>query len=189
MASTPPRGDEGWAQLSDFLGKGDSESAAHPYEQMRARLASFFRWKGCVAVDEYVDATFERVARTLHEGTQVREPEHPSKYVLGVARFIYLERSKNEIRQKKAERLVGEAQALPADPQHLARLQAMEDCLRPWPEEERELLLRYHDKEGKARILARQGLAQKEGIALNTLRIRMHRLRQKLAKCVQGKIS
>ncbi len=179
--------DDGWQRLQEFLA-ASTQSPAHNYELLRKKLNAFFRWRGCYRPDEYTDATFDRVARTLLAGTQVREKD-PAKYLLGVARLIFLERSKSEIRQKNAERAApspGQSATSPAEKQALS---ALDDCLHHWPPAQRNALLHYHRAEGGARILERKALAKKQGIPLNTLRIRMFRDREKLEECVRGKLS
>lgn len=188
--------ERGWEQLRTFVSSGPDKvsgegSSLDDYERLRQRLISFFRWRGCISPDEYTDATFDRVARTLLEGTIVRDQD-PAKYLLGVARLIFLERTKSEIRQSAAEKSVAEKTELSEeirdrDDREL-RLRASEECMQLLKTADKELILRYHRGEG-AKIVERKTLAQQQGIPLNTLRIRMFRERTKLAECVEGKIS
>ena len=63
------------------------------------------------------------------------------------------------------------------------RLVSLDRCLGQLPEGARALLLRYHAT-GAERIAGRKRLADELGIALNALRIRMHRLRVTLEACL-----
>ncbi len=183
--------ESGWQTLQGFLAAESTKSSgtadtSSVYEKVRGRLLLFFRWRGCISPEEYTDATFDRVARTLSEGKVVREKD-PTKFVLGVARLIFFERSKSEIRQKVAEKhraTMYESSTVEEE----RRLQALEDCMKSLPKAERHLLLRYHRSAGGTRIVERKALAEKHGISLNTLRIRMHRERQSLSNCIDGKL-
>ena len=61
----------------------------------------------------------------------------------------------------------------------------LDDCMQKLPEENRQLVLRYYQDEKKVKIDNRQILAEELGIAINALRIRAHRIRLLLRKCVQ----
>ncbi|HSE96730.1 MAG TPA: hypothetical protein VLD57_00580, partial [Blastocatellia bacterium] len=49
---------------------------------------------------------------------------------------------------------------------------------------DRKLMLQYYQDERRAKIDHRIDLARQMGVSLNTLRMRTHRIRQKLQKCV-----
>lgn len=175
-----------WAKLLDLL-EGETGSPGSGYERLRARLVDFFRWKGCMEAEELADATFDRVAKRLVDGEKIQS-DQPARYVMGVARLVYLESVKKDVRRKKAlADGLGSPEASGGEEER--RLQALQDCLDTIGESARANLLVYHRGRGQARIDARQELAVKQGITLNTLRIRMHRLRESLADCVRGKIS
>jgi DNA-directed RNA polymerase specialized sigma24 family protein len=184
--------EDGWSRLVRSLvsrekgGPSESPESAfsREYEGLRRRLVAFFRWKGCLIPEDYVDATFDRVARTLAEGKSI-ENSDPAKYVLGVARLVYLEGVKREIREEQAAREAALRQAPEEDSEADT---ALAECLATLAEEDRQRVLRYHGSDGGARIQERQTMATELGISLNTLRIRMHRLRQRLEDCVRGKI-
>jgi DNA-directed RNA polymerase specialized sigma24 family protein len=52
--------------------------------------------------------------------------------------------------------------------------------------ENRRLVLEYYQNEKRAKIDHRRKLAEQLGIAVNALRIRAHRIRLQLQKCVQA---
>jgi RNA polymerase sigma factor (sigma-70 family) len=64
------------------------------------------------------------------------------------------------------------------------QLGCFEHCLRRLPPEARELLVRYYRAEKRERIDGRAALAEELGVTLNTLRVRTHRLRAQLEKCI-----
>ncbi|MEO1336691.1 MAG: hypothetical protein AAFV29_13660 [Myxococcota bacterium] len=174
----------GFARLLAFLGEG-----THPltgYEAARTRLIDFFRWRGIRDPETYADRTFDRVAAKLSAG-ETPAADTPFRYVLGVARFIYLEGTRAEVKAKTA---------LTVLPDHVAPDAASDDllnhlgaCLAQLDATQRQRLLAYHDGRGQARIHARQALADELGISVSSLRVRMFRLRQQVEICVRARQS
>ena len=50
----------------------DRERAGEKYEQIRQKLMSLFRWRGCAFPEDLVDRTIDRVAKKMEEGTEIR---------------------------------------------------------------------------------------------------------------------
>jgi DNA-directed RNA polymerase specialized sigma24 family protein len=65
------------------------------------------------------------------------------------------------------------------------RFKCLDVCLAKFPEDKRELLVKYFDTEEETMIPTRRSLAEKMGININTLRIRISRLKSKLEKCTK----
>lgn len=188
MAEQPnpaPTSGEAWGHLLALFG-GDDDSAAAEYERVRARLCDFFRFKGMSDPEGLADRTIDRVARKLATG-ETLEGGDPARYALGVARFIYLETVKAESRQRRSLADQPPADDDPADAER--RLAALEQCLEKLARGDRELALRYHQGAGAARIAARKALAAELGCTVNSLRIRVHRTRERLERCVKRKLS
>lgn len=177
---------EALSTLLVFLGRGREDGAA--FERMRQRLIRFFHWKGAAEAESLADEVLDRVARKLAGGVKI-ERDDPAAYVLGVARLVYLEAVKREARaRRQLDRAAAAGEAAPPDPGEEARLHALEACLGRMSGEERALVLDYHREAGQAGIDRRQALARERGIAVNALRIRIHRLRQRLARCVETRL-
>ena len=68
------------------------------------------------------------------------------------------------------------------EPEAGDRIDCLRHCLQRLPDEQRELVLRYHQESDHIR--SRQTLSQELGIPMNALRIRVHRVRRKLEECV-----
>ena len=64
----------------------------------------------------------------------------------------------------------------------------LESCLEALPPKSRELLRRYYSAEGRARIAARQKMADEMGMELNALRNRALRLRERLEDCILRRV-
>lgn len=193
-ASTEPRRDgiaaAAWRELLAFLGR-DGRDGGAAYEELRQRLQFFFEWKGCDGAPELADETLNRVAAKLAAGEQIHTDE-PRRYAFGVARFVYLEAVKRRARHTQAERAdrAVTSEDSPADDaaRREARLAALEACLNALPPQLQQILLRYHEDDGRQRIDQRKQLADEMGIALNALRIRVHRLRAQVEDCVRSRL-
>jgi DNA-directed RNA polymerase specialized sigma24 family protein len=164
------------------------DTAAERYEEMRRRLRRFFVWRGTRWPDELTDETIDRVGRRLAGGETIRAAD-VGRYFLGVARNVLREAWEQE-RQRGPEHGVSVlAERLPAPPaaaeRQEARLDCLERCLAELGADSRELVLRYYEGEGAAKIAGRRALAARLGVAPPTLRIRLHRLRARLEACVQ----
>ncbi len=177
---------QAWQDLLAFLARGRGDGGA-AYEELRRRLQFFFEWKGCVGAAELADETLNRVAAKLAAGGEIRTDE-PSRYAFGVARFVYLETVKRNARLAQAERSGSAAEPADDAVQREARLAALEACLDSLPPRTQDLVLRYHADDGRQRIDHRKQLADELGIALNALRIRVHRLRAQIEACVRARL-
>ena len=63
-------------------------------------------------------------------------------------------------------------------------MEILQSCLERLPDEQRALLLDYHQGDGRERIENRRRIARRLDVPLNALRIRVHRIRTKLEECV-----
>lgn len=177
---------EAWNGLLAFLGRGGGDGGA-AYEEVRRRLQFFFEWKGCVGAAELADETLNRVATKLAAGEDIRTDE-PGRYAFGVARFVYLEAVKRNARLVQAERSGAAPEPAEDAAQRERRLAALEACLDGLPPRTQQMVLRYHADDGRQRIDHRKQLADELGIALNALRIRVHRLRAQIEACVRARL-
>jgi DNA-directed RNA polymerase specialized sigma24 family protein len=65
------------------------------------------------------------------------------------------------------------------------RMEALQECLDRLPPSSRDLILDYHEGERRGRIDNRRAIAERLDIPLNALRIRVHRIRTRLERCVR----
>ncbi len=185
---------EGFRKLLSWL-DSDQESAGEKYEAIRRRLITFFTCHGSQAPDEEADETIDRVARRIAAGEQVQAPD-PYSYFHGVARLIMKEVWRITKKQESAAEEIDESRHPVVDPiadgdaqqrrlLEELRFECMQRCLESLPPESRQLLVTYHQSARRRRIDNRNSLARQLGISINTLRIRMHRLRQELEACAK----
>lgn len=170
--------------LEKLLAKIDAD--ADEYEALRQKLCRFFVWRGssCVHADELADESFDRIAAKLDEGVEI---ENVSAYILQIARFVWLEFK----RKYKEENFGEEAPELAIQHNFYDGVDIRIICLRKCvheiaPEEnDRNLLIGYYDSTYGDKIKnQRKKLAEQFGIKLNSLKVKMFRLREKLENCI-----
>lgn len=163
----------------------DPAKAARRFQQLRQRLTRLFEWRGAAFPEDLTDETISRVARKLDEGIEIRADD-PFRYFCGVAHLVF----KEVLRERKRERQLldpaawgsrGEAAEEEPDDE---RMEALQDCLERLSPLSRDLILDYHEGERRDRIENRRAMADRLGVPLNALRIRVHRIRTKLERCV-----
>jgi DNA-directed RNA polymerase specialized sigma24 family protein len=155
----------------------DRDRAATTYEQLRHRVIGLLRWWGAARPEELADATLDRVARKLEEGASVPAGT-VGAYIRGVARMVFHESRREPLTVPVLSELP--APLLPADGEQASR--CLEHCLGALGRADRSLLLRYYDS-GKAADV-RKLLAEELGLSRTALRIRAHRLRLPIERCV-----
>jgi DNA-directed RNA polymerase specialized sigma24 family protein len=163
----------------------DRERAGERYETIRRKLVRLFEWRGCTTPEDLTDETFNRVARRMAEGIELRSND-PYGYFCGVAHLVYKEvvrRSSREHRALESNDWPAAGGAEGEEPSD-RRLDCLRRCLDRLPREQRDLVLRYHQEQNH--IHSRQTLARELEIPLNALRIRVHRVRRKLEDCVDA---
>jgi DNA-directed RNA polymerase specialized sigma24 family protein len=158
------------------------------YEALRQRLILFYRLHTPVEADELADITLDRLARKIHEGTDITSVP---LYALGIARMVLHETRARSARRRVAEADptlfscaddAGDAEAIAANE---AVMKALSTCLDAAGAQARALILAYYGADGAARISIRQRLATEQQISLNALRNRALRLREALERCVR----
>ena len=158
---------------------GDVERAARKYEQIQQRLVRLFASRGCVDAEALADETIDRVAGKV-SWLKENYTGDPIFYFYGVAQKVYREwerklRRKSELPTPKDVMELEERER---------EAQCLDDCSEQAPVESVGLVLRYYEGEKRVKIMNRQNLAKELGITLDALRIRAHRIRRDLRKCV-----
>ena len=161
-----------------WLDHSDRDRAGKRYEDIRGRLIKIFSSRGCAEPDFLADETINRVARRVDEIAQTYEGD-PALYFYGVANKIHLE-------QLKKQKPLAKTPVVPSVNDFEQEYVCLEGCIGHLPAGSRDLVLQYYDHEQHAKIVNRQLLAERLGIGLNALRIRAHRTRLELRKCIQS---
>ncbi|MBX7220176.1 MAG: sigma-70 family RNA polymerase sigma factor [Blastocatellia bacterium] len=174
----------------------DREQAGIVFEQLRGRLRKLLLLQGCPGAEEVADETLFRVARRLAEGVRI-ESENPFTYIQGVARNVLREYWKSQERnvegladrpifQPPATNPIQEIEKIEEQQTKERRLECLETCLQKLSPESRELFITYHQGALRERIATREKLAADLGIPMSSLRLRIHRIREKLETCING---
>ena len=134
--------------------------------------------------EDLAEETISRVARRIADGENVINLQ---AYFFSVARLVFME----SLRERERTPIpLDEVHELPAeqlceDEHKENRLRCLDRCLDEISVESRSLILKYYHDERRAKIDHRKQLAELLGIPLNALRIRAHRIRLALEKCVR----
>ena len=155
----------------------DRERAGLKYEQIRSGLINFFTGRGHCEAEDLADETINRVISRLHVvGAQVTGER--SRYFFGVARKVQLEYLRRKIPQARQDSHTDSTQVE-------LEYRCLDKCMDKLSPENRELVLRYYQADGREKIEQRKLLAEELGIAPNALRIRAYRIRAALQKCLE----
>ncbi|HJS25322.1 MAG TPA: hypothetical protein VJ751_13270 [Pyrinomonadaceae bacterium] len=154
----------------------DREQAGKRYEDIRGRLIKIFGTRGCAEPELLADETINRVAKRVQEISETYEGD-PALYFYGVANKIHMEQLR---KQKPIETMP----QVPDLDDYEAEYVCLEGCMGHLPARSRDLVLQYYEHETQDKIAHHQRLAERLGIGLNALRIRAHRVRLVLRKCI-----
>jgi len=172
----------------------DRHRAGERYETLRRKLIRLFSWRGAQEPEQCADETLDRVARRLVEGAAVPDV---FGFCHGVAMNVLREHWRRSQREPLSLDGLPAARVPVTDPAvearrqdesrgREARLVCLDGCLAALDAPARDLLLRYHPDGGGSPREGRQRLADELGVPMNALRIRVHRIRTRLARCIEG---
>jgi DNA-directed RNA polymerase specialized sigma24 family protein len=155
----------------------DRQEAGMKYEQIRKKLVGFFTWRGCHDPEELFDETVDRVIKKI----ALEDAEcfgKPLWFCIGVARNVVHE-------YWRAPRL----DPFPDDRPFAAHgpdwkeheFECLDRCLDQLGRRDRDLIIRYYEGEGRARVQQRREMALEVG-GVNVLRLRVFRILARLRK-------
>lgn len=168
---------ESFDRLLAWLGPGPEE-AGRKYEEIRRSLIKIFTCRGCHEPEDLADEAINRVAVKLPQ-IEADYTGERALYFYGVANNVHLE----YLRRRPAPPAPPPA-PVPSEEDE-REYECLLDCVGGLSSDNRELVLQYYREEKRAKIDNRKLLAERLGIALNALRIRAHRIRLNLQKCVE----
>lgn len=155
----------------------DRDRAATIYERIRWRLVTIFAARGCRVPEELADETIDRVARRVTDIAKDYQGEK-ARYFFGVANNVHHEYLKRPIPP-------GPQDVIDSNVDKERTHECLEQCLNRLPPEDREMLLRYYAQERETKAGQHIAMAQELNITINTLRLRVLRMKQKLQPCIE----
>lgn len=156
------------------------------YLQLRSDLEKLFTLRRCHDPRGLVDETFDRVATKVSDVKPGYDGD-PKLYFYGVARNLIKEDSKkfkSHATLEEIEPLTAPEPEIKEETEEL-RKECLQACLQELSKEKRELIRNYFAKEKQAKIDHRAELAQRLGTSVETLRVRVFRLRRDLVECIE----
>jgi RNA polymerase sigma factor (sigma-70 family) len=171
----------------------DREEAGQRYEQIRRNLIQIFNYRGYSDAEDLADETINRVTKKISDiaSTYVG---NPSFYFYGVARNLMKERDKKQQLRIPLSLLETQPTYVPSidkliqEEAYDREITALRECLEELPERERKLLFEYYSFTTNAKFGDRKKLADKLNLNVNALRVKIHRIRTHLARCIRNKI-
>lgn len=162
------------------------ESAGSTYLDAQDSLVRIFAWRKCADPEGMADEVFDRVCRRLPE-LEREFDGNPKVYCYAVANNLIKEYQKKLKLNVPVDGIdvAGEPPQDTEDTTTEFREECLNDCLQKLPERKRELILSYYSKNKHAKIVHRAEMARQLGISIETLRVRMSRMRRTLEACIE----
>jgi RNA polymerase sigma factor (sigma-70 family) len=161
------------------------EVAGRKYEEIRRSLVKVFAWRKCSDAEGMADCAINRVAHKVRELRPNYEGS-PIRYFHGVAKNMLKEYQKGVELEVSLTNFEMPDNPPLADRAELERADAcLQLCLEELGSKQRRQIITYYGHEKNEKIRRRRELAERMGIGQNALRVRMHRLRAVLEKCIK----
>ena len=154
----------------------DRERAGERYEEIRRKLIKISVWRQCHEGEEVADETINRVSHRVKDiaPTWVGDP---ALFFHGVLKNVCRERRRDVTP-------IPDPLTPPPEPNEDRIHDCLDKCLQELSRDDRELILKYYEREKRAKIELRKELADARKMTLNTLRMKVHRINAKLEECI-----
>jgi len=180
-AAIPP---ESFEEILTWLNP-DRDVAATMYVQLRHDLARLFMWGRCADPEGLTDEALDRVAKKVHEVKLTYEGD-PRLYFRAVANNLIKENFKKIKTHVSLDDVDPPEQQTTSSTEDADIERCLQSCLQNLGQDKRRLILAYYAREKQAKIDHRHALAQEFGISVETLRVRVFRIRSSLEECIGG---
>lgn len=175
---------ESFERLLNWL-HPNREEAGQEYQRICALLTKHFQSQGCYIPDKLADATMDRVGRVLTTAEIENWVGAKERYFFRVAFYILLEERDRERAHPEMQIPDGLEIPKPDEEEDLElRSDCLQECLQELSTEDRELVVRYYRGKKAIKIKNREELARELNLNLPGLRVRAHRLRKNLKRCI-----
>lgn len=156
----------------------DRDAAALKYEKIRMRMIKILASRGCCEAETLADEIIDRVAVRI-DWLIANYIGDPTLYFYGVAQNVF----KEYLRKPRPDLPLTNWEP-PSYEERERQFDCLDACMKQLPEDNPDLATRYYEGEKQIKIYNRKQLAAELGITLDALRIRVHRIRLELKKCV-----
>lgn len=168
----------------------DREEAGRKYKTIQSRLIRIFVSRGCIEAETLADEVMNRVAVRIDKIAESYEG-NPAKCFQGFAENVYHEDNRDQRPRSEID-----PQLQPGTSNEEREQEEMEQgeleredacltrCMGELKPAEDDLFRRYFQEEKRAKITARKNLAAELRLTANALRIKAHRVRWQLRKCM-----
>lgn len=167
-------------RLLSWLGT-DRDKAGEKYESIRQALIELFEAWHCCDADELADDTINRVVTRIDELVLTFTGD-PALFFYGVAKMVRHEYHR-KVRALELKEPVAEPVHEPDDEKELLH-ECLDECLAKLPAKDKDLVLMYYEGFKRKKIDIRKRLSLELDLSGNTLRVRVHRIRGTLEKCI-----
>jgi RNA polymerase sigma factor (sigma-70 family) len=158
--------------------------AGEMYLRLREELEQTFLWRKCADPEGMTDEVFDRVAKKVHEVRPTYQGD-PRLYFLGVARNLIKENFKKVATHISLDDVnLSQRQTVENDMETERLDECFQSCLRELSAENHDLIVAYYAEQKKAKIDNRNALAERLGVSVETLRVKVHRIRRSIRKCI-----
>lgn len=162
----------------------DREAAGKKYEAIRRSLIRILTWRGCFEAEDLADEAVNRVMLKIDELATSYKGD-PALYFYGVAKKLLME-------YERRQRLRAPLPDVSIDGAYLEEqlikaellYECLSKCIGALKPGEDELVLAYYEGDKQMKIDNRRMMALQVDVAANTLRVRVHRIRATLEKCL-----
>jgi len=154
----------------------DPGTAEEKYLALYTKLVKYFEWRGAGNADDLAQETLERGFARIAAGTEVYADD-PASYFFGIA--------KNVLREHWKKRVIdhaGDLDTLESPVRGAAGVDngiLLSQCLAMLDPTDRDLFVRYHSGE-------RDVLRNELNVDANNLRVRIHRILERLRRRLEG---
>ena len=157
----------------------DRNTAGEDLNKINIRLVQIFTARHCIDADELATEVINRVAVRID--TLVGKYPSAAHCCIAFVGNVYLE----WLRDQKIKRNPPEPPTRREQDELEREDRCLTKCLETLGERDRYIFVRYFEGEGRARIEARDKLAEELQLTANALRIKAHRLRKRMRLCME----
>ncbi|MBI4750064.1 MAG: hypothetical protein HY774_16385 [Acidobacteria bacterium] len=163
----------------------DRDRAWEVYATYRTQLLNYFARLGCSNAEDLADESILRAARAIVEGSEVYS-RVPYSFLKGIAGNVYKENQRSGVTDQMDDNL-DHPQLQSRNATRDQYLDCLDTCLEELPDDSKTLILEYYGvQSGRLGNQDREKIAQTVGLTLNHLRVKVHRLQNRLEACIEN---